>query len=573
MSVVHVRQIQAHLRKHFEPLIDMSDLSPGTKDDERAKHFSSRALAAFSLQMLSGLEATAAAKRITDGGQDHGIDALHFDAETQTLHIVQSKWHQDGGGTIKVGDALKVIEGVKMLLEDDSSAFGIRLRGVWDELHEDFIGSPSAKVVVCLIHTGTADLHDDIKKPVADYFSSVNDISEIISLKVVSQKDIHEFIAAGAQGKPVDLEMLLHDWGRVISPFDAVYGRVLASDVASWLTINSRDRLLSQNIRKILPDSTINDSIGVTLRDSPHLFWYCNNGITVLCDVISQRVVGAGTRDSGLFVAANASVVNGAQTAGAIAKLGDNSKLSQAYVQVRIISLKDCPDDFAKTVTRATNTQNRVEAKDFASLDPVQERLRKDLLVSGRQYLIKAGEKVVDPSTQCTAEEAAVALSCAADIGLATIAKNSVGRIWDDAPQAGGKAGAVYRRVFPENLDPNFLWNCVLTLREVDAVLQTQKGQGRLRNISVHGNRFIASQVFKRISRDRLHSTNYKVPDHVNKQIVGPMLAEVDAKFGQHFPGSYPGTLFKNQQKCQSLDDAIHGSMPSVTSEAAAPHV
>lgn len=561
MSQLHVRQIQNHLKNLYGTCLDTTDLPLTASDADRSRQFSSRALAAYALQMLSsGLDATEAASQVTDGGQDQGIDALHFDSATQTLFIVQSKWHDDGRGSIQVGDTHKVIAGVKKLLEDESATFNEKLLRAWEAIREEFLESTSAKVVLCFVHTGATKLSDDVLQPVNDYFEQVNDVSPIISLRSFAQKDIHDSIASGAEGKPIDLEILLQDWGRVSQPFDAVYGRVAATDVATWIASNSPDRLLSQNIRKILPDSAINDSIAETLQQTPGIFWYYNNGITVLCQSITQKAGGAGSRDSGVFVASGATIVNGAQTAGAIARVTEQAKLASAHVQVRIISLKGCPDDFAKSVTRATNTQNRVEAKDFASLDPVQERLRKELLVAGRHYLIKAGERVADQSNQCTAEEAAVALSCAESIALATLAKNSIGRIWDDANDNSTKSGNTYRRVFPENLDCNYLWNCVETLRLVDSGLRTIKGKGRQGRIAVHGNRFVARQVFKSIDRSRLHSTNYNAKEHVSVEQVRELLAKLDELVIQEYPTGYAAAIFKNQQKCQHLDDELASS-------------
>ncbi|PZR05253.1 MAG: hypothetical protein DI536_32515, partial [Archangium gephyra] len=245
----------------------------------------------------------------------------------------------------------------------------------------------------------------------------------------------------------------------------------------------------------------------------------------------------------------------GAQTAGAIHRVTDKEKLSGAFVQVRLIALDKCPPDFAKDVTRATNTQNRVEAKDFASLDPLQERLRTELLVSGREYLIKAGDKVVDASRQCTAEEAAFALSCASDVALATIAKNSIGRVWDDSPEAGGKGVSIYRKVFPQSLDSQYLWNTVQALRAVDQHLQAVKTKVTS-GVCVHGNRFVAAQFFKSMDRSRLFSTNFSVSE-VPLAEIKSLVDDVQKVLKTNFKTSYPGALFKHQAKCQEIDERL----------------
>ncbi|PZR04593.1 MAG: hypothetical protein DI536_33905 [Archangium gephyra] len=278
VSQIHVRQIQNYLKKNFEPHVDMSDVK--STGAELEKHRASRALAAFALTIIADCEPIVSAQRITDGGQDHAIDALYFDEDEQCLFVVQAKWHNEGKGTISQGDTLKVIEGIRKLFESDSDAFGAKLKSVWDVAGEKFHGSTSAKVVLCLVHTGTQPLSVDVQSALASYRKEVNDVSELLTVRVLDQKELHEFITAGAQGKPVDLEILLNDWGKVTAPYDALYGRVLASDVANWLTEHSRDRLFHQNIRKILPDSDINENITKTLSERPEQFWYLNNGVT-----------------------------------------------------------------------------------------------------------------------------------------------------------------------------------------------------------------------------------------------------------------------------------------------------
>ncbi|MFE3159893.1 AIPR family protein [Streptomyces sp. NPDC059221] len=60
----------------------------------------------------------------------------------------------------------------------------------------------------------------------------------------------------------------------------------------------------------------------------------------------------------------------------------EEKSLEEARVWVRFISLGGCPPDFATDVTRATNTQNSVESRDFVALDQQQERIRRDMLLS-----------------------------------------------------------------------------------------------------------------------------------------------------------------------------------------------
>jgi hypothetical protein len=74
----------------------------------------SRALAAYTLVGLCGLDDTTAAGAITDGSNDGGIDALHFDRANNRLVFVQAKFKRTGAAPSQ-DENLKTINGIKAL--------------------------------------------------------------------------------------------------------------------------------------------------------------------------------------------------------------------------------------------------------------------------------------------------------------------------------------------------------------------------------------------------------------------------------------------------------------------------
>ncbi len=76
MSELHIRQIRANLEKVFGPLIDLSDVS-GHPPEEQANCLLARALAAFALAYLANIKPEDAAKAVTDGWHDNGLDAIY----------------------------------------------------------------------------------------------------------------------------------------------------------------------------------------------------------------------------------------------------------------------------------------------------------------------------------------------------------------------------------------------------------------------------------------------------------------------------------------------------------------
>jgi hypothetical protein len=139
-------------------------------------------------------------------------------------------------------------------------------------------------------------------------------------------------------------------------------------------------RLFSANVRDYLgarrSDSNINNGIMLTAKSEPENFWAYNNGITVLVNDFSLG------QNSKLTVR-GLSVVNGAQTTGALGSVND--PLSNAWVQARFIKTAD--QDIVSNVIRYNNSQNRVTAADFRSTDKLQKRLREEFaLIPDAEY-------------------------------------------------------------------------------------------------------------------------------------------------------------------------------------------
>ncbi|ANB60561.1 MULTISPECIES: hypothetical protein [Bacillales] len=102
MSEFHIGVIRNHLTNLFTNLIDLSDYN-GKSEEERENAFLTRSLAAFSLMSLAEISVEDAAASVTDGYRDNGIDALYYRSSEKILYLVQSKWRQDGKGSVDLG--------------------------------------------------------------------------------------------------------------------------------------------------------------------------------------------------------------------------------------------------------------------------------------------------------------------------------------------------------------------------------------------------------------------------------------------------------------------------------------
>ena len=145
---------------------------------------------------------------------------------------------------------------------------------------------------------------------------------------------------------------------------------------------------------------------------------------------MEKTIVGGSSRDFGTFKAADANVVNGAQTVSTIGRFtGNPENLKRVRVPLRIISLESAPDEYGTLITRTNNTQNRIEPRDFVAQDPEQLRLRTELLVESVDYCVIRTESFVAGPSAFDLQEATSALACASGkTSLAVQAKREIGK-------------------------------------------------------------------------------------------------------------------------------------------------
>lgn len=553
MSVIHVQHIEANCRARFASLIDMSDVTT-TDTEQKDNQFLSRALAAFAISAASKTDDATAAKAVVDEYKDDGIDAFLFDHIEHVAYLVQSKWIKDGNGSPDLGSVLKFIQGINHFLENKVTMLGPKLQGKTSDI-QDALADSQARFVIIVAYTGKPPLAAAVSAPLTQLLADLNDVTDSVSLQVLKQKELHDIVEEGAMGASVDLTVMLNEFGKVTDPYLAYYGQMDISDFASWAKYG--DRLYHKNIRSFKGSTEVNDAIAATIKDAPEKFLYFNNGITLLCAEIVKKPLGGKSKTSGVFDCKGASVINGAQTVRSIlTAFGTPAPTpTAARVMVRLISLENCPHDFAFDVTKAANTQNRIERRDFAALDPEQTRLRSDLLLSlGKEYVFRTGDQPPAQDKGCTLDEATVALACAQpDVTHAVNAKQAVGRFYEDINKA------PYTILFNSALTAIKLWRAVDVLRNVDAALKEElkKREGKEKLCAIHGNRVLLHLVFLGLSPDIFDASDVNSEMKKIPALTTNFLDKVAEGITKYSPPSYVGNVFKNITKCKAIVQAI----------------
>ena len=551
-----MRRVQARIQEMFQGKVDMADFPNDTN-----KHFETRALAAFALIMKSGLEVTQASVQVTDGYHDMGIDAIFLDETQKKLFLVQSKWRADGVGSITQDEMSNFAQGVQRVLEED-------LAGANDKIIAKSIDIDLAltqmgyQIHAIFIHTGNQKANDYVSRPISQLMEKTNDeISTILLFDEFNFRNIYSFLVNGQEQPGINLDdVILSNWGKVDAPFVSYYGTISAATVGEWYK-NFGNALFAKNIRFYKGNTDVNEGMKKVLLQEPEKFYYYNNGIKLLCKSIKRKAKDSTTNATGLFALEGISLVNGAQTTGTIGSLFlDNpEQISKAIVMIQIIDLSSVDSETTTQITRLSNTQNRIENKDFAALDPEQDRLRTELTFTHYSYLYKSGDKITNLERQISFDEAIVALACLnADISYTVIAKGNVGALSEDITKM------PYKALVNRSTNSYALLNSVLYMREVEHCLQDKKEQvnsNRERLVCIHANRFILHFILK----DKGKSENFNISVIDKDSIQNGVISLVDVLVDQTtqfidelFPESYPANIFKNSTKCKQLEDKFN---------------
>lgn len=557
-------RIAAKLDELFSGKIDLTDIK--NPDDAQAA-FYSRAIAALAVMMRCGIDEDTAARCITDGYHDMGIDAVYNDLTQKKLFLIQSKWRKVGNGGITQTEASSFAQGAKRIIDSDFDGCNKKIAAKQTDIIAA-LKDIDCQVEIIFCHTGNELGTDFAKRPITDLLTQVNekDVAEILIFSEIILKDIYDFLANSQTSDNIVLDdVILSNWGTTDEPYKAYYGIVSASMIGNWYQLYG-NRLFAKNIRYYKGSTEVNQGIKDVLKTEPDKFFYYNNGIKMLCRKITRKVAYSTDRSTGLFVLEGVSLVNGAQTTGAIgiAYAEKPEAVERAKVFIQMIDLGDAGEEQATQITKFTNTQNRIDSKDFAALDPVQERIKTELSFANIQYLYKAGASVEDKAHQIALDEAIIAQACSMDdLTIVAAAKGNVGALTENIDKA------PYKLLFNGSTNSFQLVNNVRVLRVVDTFLKRKEisATGRKRLVLVHGNRFMLHMVLSELHSEANYDSSFLDVELIEARtldICGKLWEKIYAAQEAKYPEAYPAYIYKNSGRIRTLKEAIRKTSEDV---------
>lgn len=554
MSILHLNRIKRLLDNQVREHIDVSDIKKEKKnitEEELENIVLSQSFMLFTLRNLTGESYIDLRGFITDGFQDNGIDAVYYSTTKNELYICQSKWIKKGTGGVDKGEILKFLKGIVDLLHLNFEDFNDKFKKHSVNI-ETTILTANVKIKIVIAYSGDS-LSKENTKLITDKVDDFNDTEEVIFFQEYNIKNAYLSLKDSVEGEPINTNIDLSDWGHTSEPYKSFYGTVNCGQIAELLETSNR-RIYSKNIRSFIGLTGINNEIVNTLIKDPDKFFYLNNGIVLLCKEIKKSPYNSGKRELGKFHLTDLTVVNGAQTVGAInySFKKQPEKVNTAKVFVKIISLENTPENFDKNITIASNTQNKIEKRDFVSLDIQQKRLINEFFLSGLKYHTKRDDKeLVKNFENYYFEEATISLACSKeDIDFSTYAKREMGKLWEDQS---------YNQLFNDKLNIQVLINLVNIFRAVDTNIKQLRSSERL--ICSHGLYLITHLIFTNIGKIKIlnpkfDSRGYLKNDFLRDfKIYSIRLIQV---YTDEFPNNkFPLSIFKNFKYCRSLKERV----------------
>ena len=349
---------------------------------------------------------------LTEGGQDFGVDAIHIGEEHDgefTVSLFQGKYKHDLAGTAAFPEnGIKSLINAVTYLFDPSAKLtnvNLRLQTKVEEarslIRDGYI--PQIRALAC----NNGAKYDQ---------NGQNEIDRAaFGPQVTWEHFNHEWLVKILQApKPVNDTLQLT--GRaIVEDFNfsrVILGRIAVTEIAALIERHG-ERLLERNIRRYLglQGNRVNEGIYETLRGTEKSnFYFYNNGITLTCDKFAYNNLQSGDF---LVRVENLQIINGGQTCMTIYKTLQEpdifTKVTEAFVLVRLYQLPSDNDDLVRQITFATNSQNPVDLRDLRANDEKQQRLQLDMEQLGYAYRRKRTDTSLK-STDITSGVAAEAI-------------------------------------------------------------------------------------------------------------------------------------------------------------------
>lgn len=370
-----------HLDRKIQDCIERNTLPGG------------RAFSLIALKALFDIPETECGDYITDGGDDRGIDAVYIEKKSgiNQIHLMQFKWHRDFHSPLKKfpGSAIDPIIGFfgSLMKNPDSleTSCNPSLLKKCEEIRS-ILGEERPQFHVHLCSNG-AYAYKRIKERLEDGLSEYGDVS-------IYEHGLSDFVDIFVDRSRPRINKTIATY--CAAPIEKIDGNIKGAvfiargkEIVKLVALENdpariTHNVFHDNIRMFLGyKAEFNKNIrGSALSEDNHLFWYLNNGLTIVCDDFEfQKGL-----DRPPIIINNLQIVNGRQTIQALfdAYQDEPDKVAGTEILVRLYATKDKDTSF--WISETTNSQHRISSRNLKSRDAIQLQLRDFFRDRGRNY-------------------------------------------------------------------------------------------------------------------------------------------------------------------------------------------
>ena len=372
---------------------------------------------------------------VTEGGQDNSIDILHIDNNSEdeiNINVFQCKYKTETNLTSTIGENevdLFLRKVKTIIIDKDMSNISTnpnleqQLNMLWDISKNTELNNIHLNLFLA---TNGANINEQEKNTLKK-FQEENSIVKKIDILCD-----YDFMI-GKQDTPID---------KIVIPIDKNYIQLnngintcivsfSAFDIAC-LYEKTGDVILEKNVRKLIK-SKINQNIYNSLIDDPGMFWYKNNGLSIVCERFEVKTM-SGRKELEIT---HPYIVNGGQTTKTIYNhylrcANDEEKLTPLYdasVIARIYQTT-APEQITEIV-QGTNTQNKITMYDLKSTNSNLRKIKEFFYENHISLLINRDIEEEKLALSINSDTL-LQLYCSLYIGIPHKAKISISKLIED---------------------------------------------------------------------------------------------------------------------------------------------
>jgi hypothetical protein len=326
---------------------------------------------------------------IIDGHGEYQIDVLHIDTSRRENYAVVTLLQVTFSESLSSTKLIKMHAGLDYLLVQPKSLYSAVSNAALRDKIQEFRDLRAEILPVnirlqCYYATlgdpekAVGEFPEQINRIKSDYEASTGEFE----FDIYGPSQIFKLLNLRERrgSKANDRIKILYDQNKAnllehsIEGVSGVICTVEANEIAR--IVNEHPTVFDDNLRRFFGfGGAVNEAIhdSCTMESEAPLFWFLNNGITIVCDDYNINK----DFDKPFIDVESIRIVNGCQTSTILAKSREENRLQPSTkVLVRIFKTKS--SSLATKLLVTTNTQNKITSRDLHTQDQIQADIQRE---------------------------------------------------------------------------------------------------------------------------------------------------------------------------------------------------